>query len=146
MQWIPSHCGIYGNEQADELAKEGANQEQQNNPANLTEMKTIIKSLFHTPHPHDSYHQLSRPEQVVIFRLRTGHSKLNQHLHRKLNMVPSPMCTCGDSEHILQTCRIFKDLRESIWTTPTTLQNKLYGTIEDLQKTTQFITESNIQA
>jgi ribonuclease HI len=44
IQWIPSHCGINGNEKADKLAKEGAQQQQVENPAGYTDMKTIIKS------------------------------------------------------------------------------------------------------
>ena len=30
LQWIPAHCGISGNEKADELAKRGANMQQEN--------------------------------------------------------------------------------------------------------------------
>jgi hypothetical protein len=45
LQWIPSHSGVYGNEQADRLAKHGAGQQQQENPVCLTEMKNFIKSL-----------------------------------------------------------------------------------------------------
>ncbi len=62
LQWIHSHCGVHGNEQADRLAKHGAGQQQQENPACLTEIKTIIKSLFKTPQQQDSYHQLTRSD------------------------------------------------------------------------------------
>ena len=106
LQWIPSHCGVHGNEQADRLAKHGAGQQQQENPACLTEIKTIIKSLFKTPQQQDSYHQLTRSDQTTIFRLRTGHNRLNQHLNRVMKIISFPMCSCGEAEqdttHILQ--------------------------------------------
>ena len=39
LQWIiPSHCGILGNELADKLAKLGAEDQQEENPVNLSEM------------------------------------------------------------------------------------------------------------
>ena len=41
LQWIPSHCGIEGNEKADKMAKMGARKEQENNPVSLAEMTTI---------------------------------------------------------------------------------------------------------
>jgi hypothetical protein len=31
LQWIPYHCGVHGNEEADRLAKHGAGQQQQEN-------------------------------------------------------------------------------------------------------------------
>ncbi|CAG2231555.1 unnamed protein product [Mytilus edulis] len=58
LQWIHAHCGVWGNEQADKLAKYGAEQQQEENPVCYTEMKTIIKSLFNTPQ-----------QQTTIFRL-----------------------------------------------------------------------------
>jgi hypothetical protein len=128
-------CGVHGNEQADRLAKNGAGQQQQENPACLTEMKTIIKSLFKIPQ-QDSYHQLTRSDQTTIFRLRTGHNSLNQHLN--MNIIPSPMCSCGEAEqdtaHILQTCKNHQALREEIWPLPKTLQ-----------KTTRFLAVTEIQ-
>ncbi|CAG2257387.1 unnamed protein product [Mytilus edulis] len=105
IQWIHSHCGVWGNEQADKLAKYGAEQQQEENPVCFTEMKTIIKSLFNTPQQQDSYHQLTRSEQTTIFRLRTGHNRPNQRLHKVMKVVPSPMCPCGeagqDTAHLL---------------------------------------------
>ena len=46
----------------------------------------------------DDYHTLDRAGQVTLIRLRTGHNKLNSHMHRKMNLVPSPLCTCGTED------------------------------------------------
>jgi hypothetical protein len=43
------------------------------------------------------------------------------------------------NEYILQTCR------EKIWPLPTTLQEKLYGPVDTLQKITRFVAETEIQ-
>ncbi|XP_062588399.1 uncharacterized protein LOC134250062 [Saccostrea cucullata] len=125
LQWIPSHCGIKGNKNADLLAKEGAKQQQYENQVSFSEMKTIITSLHRTPQQQDSYNQLARPEQTNIFRHRTGHNRLNQHLHRVMKVIPSPMCTCREAdqntEHLIQHYRIHQALRNNTWPTPTTL-------------------------
>lgn len=149
LQWVPSHCGILGNEKADQMAKIGAKEKQPNDPVSLTESKTIIKSLFKTPATRDSYHSLPRKEQVIIFRLRTGHNRLNHHLHRKMRLVPSPLCSCGEAEqtttHILQECRDFRDLREEHWPRPTPIADKLYGPLEALQTTAAFLMRTGLQ-
>ena len=130
------------------MAKLGAKDDQEDNSVTSTKMKSI-KSLFRTPQQNDSYHQLSRAEQVVIFRLRTGHNRLNQHLHRKLRVVPSPMCPCGEAEqdtaHILQDCWGLQLLREETWPRPTTLEEKFYGLVGELQKTTIFILRTGLK-
>ena len=54
-----------------------------------TDEKIIIKSLskkkWKQQHPNynqsDSLHKLYRPEQAILFRLRTGHNTLNAHMY-----------------------------------------------------------------
>ena len=115
----------------------------------MKEMNTIIKSLYKPSQKKDAYHQLSRTEQVILFRLRTGHNRLNKHLHRKLRVVPSPMCPCGRSEqdttHILQECRDLEALRREVWPEPVPLEQKLHGCVDDLRRTAEFILKADLQ-
>ena len=60
LQWIPTHCGINGNEMADKLAKKGAVMTQHDNPITLAEKKTIIKHCFKTRKIPDNYHKQDR--------------------------------------------------------------------------------------
>ena len=131
LQWVPSHCGISGNEKADNLAKQGSRDNQTNNPVSIQETTTIIKSIFRNRgNTRDNYHNLSRKEQVIIFRLRTGHNRLNKHMHKMMKRAPSPQCPCGeaeqDTQHILQDCRLLRKEREETWPTATSLPDKLY--------------------
>lgn len=85
------HNGITGNVKADEQAKEGTQQQQDENPVGYMEIKVMIKYLHNTTQKEDSYHQLIGSEQTTIFRPRTGHNRLNKHLHsykgRTINYV-----------------------------------------------------------
>ena len=65
--------------------------------------------MFRAKKIQDDYHALDRAGHVTLIRLRTGqNNRLNSHMHRKMNLVPSPLCTCGTedqtTEHILQRC------------------------------------------
>jgi hypothetical protein len=70
-------------------------------------------------------------------------------MNSTMKIIPSLMCSCGETEqdtaHILQTCRNHQALREEIWLLPTTLQEKLYGPVDALQKTTRFVAETELQ-
>ena len=153
LQWIPAHYGLRDNEPADTLAKQGAHLEQIDSTTTCLEEKTIIKSCLKQKlkleHPKynkaDAYNQLERHEQVVIFRLRTNHNKLKQHLYRTLKVDQWP---CREeaqtAEHILQRCQLNKELRVRTWPQPTLEAQKLYGCLTDLQRTVAFISKTGL--
>ena len=119
VQWIPAHCGLAGNEEADRLAKSGSRLEQENQPISYKEAKTLVKRHFRTlweeTHSHPSDDQmphLQRQQQTTIFRLRTGHCRLRAHLYR-LGISHTPDCLCETGpqtpEHILQSSPLYRD-------------------------------------
>jgi len=66
-------------------------------------------------------------------------------MHRKLKIVPSSTCPCGEedktTEHVLQRNQ---PERIAQWPSATPLHQKLYGGLEDLKKTTNFITAAGL--
>ena len=156
LQWIPAHCGIPGNEIADMLAKKGSSYTQENTSTNLKEATTIIKAhqraqwLEQHPKfkPDDPLHKLTRAEQVIIFRLRTGHNRLNYHMHRKFNIGQSDQCPCQTGsmtvEHVLQSCPKHQNLRQQAWEHEVPMTTKLYGCLRDLLVTSTFIQHAGV--
>ena len=140
--------GIAGNERVDTLAKGGAREEQTNNTMTYQERKTIIKSLHKPLKAHGTYCKLDRREQVMIFRLRTGHNRLNFHMHR-LRLVKSPKCPCGTAdqiaEHVLNHCPALHDRRKANWPQHTPLHQKLHVSLTDLRNTVNFMADSELE-
>ena len=76
LQWIPSHCGVGENEEADRLSKMGSKLEQSAHPMSYSKAKAIPRHNFRTEWwqrldigtEEDSIHQLGRAAQVTIFK------------------------------------------------------------------------------
>ena len=165
LQWIPSHTNIKGNEQADQLAKLGASLPQPNPPVSLQAAKQIIRAnkreewmnrwaqgktgrcVFpHMTHPTktDNINDLTRHQQVSIFRLRTQHTTLNHHLS-KITSDTNPACPLckHPSEtvtHHLFECQTLEDLRRDLLPPRPDIHNTLYTNKHQLIRTHTFFT------
>ena len=136
LQFIPSHVGIEGNEHVDQLAKAAhGSPETIPIPLDKKEIKRLIdertqhicqlqyetarqrngrilhiaeikSKLEHWPWTSST----NRRTETAMARLRIGHSKLRECLHR-FDQAPDPDCgVCGVPEtpaHILETCQKF---------------------------------------
>ena len=91
----------------------------------------------------DPINRLARHEQTTIFRLRTEHRSLRAHL-RRTGIMDSALCDYKEAEqtvhHIFQDCPIWRKQRHQLWPQDESTTNKLWGTVEDLRRTTQFLT------
>ena len=170
LQWIPGHAGIYGNERADRLAKLGSQKPQPTTPTPLRTAKQKIKQTYkkewmknwsegntaRTVHTHmkttvvkDDMKKLKRKDQTAIFRLRTQHIPLNQHLNR-INPERPPLCPLCDHpyetvEHVLFHCRKLDDLRVSYLPAFPNLENTLLLLISTTPSYCHFISHCMCQ-
>jgi hypothetical protein len=59
------------------------------------------------------------------------------------------MCSCGEAEqtteYILQDCRNLQSLRDETWTEQILIHKKLYGPVEELKRTTTFVSRAALQ-
>ncbi|GFX85282.1 uncharacterized protein LOC103524116 [Trichonephila clavipes] len=114
-QWVPSHCGLWGNERADFLAKKGTGILQNfRRDLTLHSAKLEIKRIFRESFPltasraardkpwstlcKKSHGIPSSPRAAAVakFRLLIGHDCLCTHLFR-FNLVTSPICVLCDT-------------------------------------------------
>ncbi|RUS80934.1 hypothetical protein EGW08_011315 [Elysia chlorotica] len=149
--------GLVGTAQGCKKGPEEAGQLEQNDKqVSYSEEKAIIKSLLRRKwkqqHPDfnktDSYHHLSRPDQVIVLRLRTGHNRMNSHMYKKFKIGESEMCPCAEgemnTEHLLQHCTLHSTARKEIWPDETSLREKLQGDLGALQRTASFVRTTGI--
>ena len=85
---------------------------------------------------------------VTVFRLRTGHNRLNYHMYSKLRIGHTEQCPCGTgsqtTEHLLQSCPTYEPLRKGIWPDYTPVARKLYRSLRDLRCTATLIGEAGV--
>ena len=74
----------------------------------LMQKKLVMKNMFKPKKIPYDHNTLDRAGHVTLICLHTGHNRLDSHMHRRVNLVPSPPCTCGTedqtTEHILKIC------------------------------------------
>ena len=60
-----------------------------------------------------------------------------------MGLAESAHCECGSDEqtpeHILQTCPLFEDRRQQTWEEDTPFGTKLWGNVDDLRRTANFV-------
>ena len=128
--WIPSHCGIPGNDRADELANEGTRKDQKEIPVTHQIVKAKIKNRkWKVAHERalETYQERRMPRFEVeakwsrrirteYARLRTGHSKNLKYYRYVIETEDDPICDqCGMEEetidHVLCRCPALEEAR-----------------------------------
>ena len=139
--WVPSHCGIHGNEGADVVAKKATRHTEINIPVkmSLAEVKSVIKndmivewqeewatypkrSILSEVKPKVNLHHnvvgLGRRDEITIHRLRLGKCSLNFYLFIMGKHNDGLCDSCGVHEtikHILITCCKYSSQRKILF-------------------------------
>ena len=135
-QWVPGHAGLGPNEEADNLARRGAQERQENIAIDLdsARMATAMKlnefqkaraQDTHThPAPTPETEQLPRRPQIIISQIRVGSTTITRDTAHRFGQAPDDRCPdCGDEdsiEHLLTQCPAYQGPRQRRWgPTPT---------------------------
>ncbi|XP_073973363.1 uncharacterized protein [Rhodnius prolixus] len=133
--WIPGHSGIQGNIHADLAAKEAASMTaniERSMPVDISRVaKEYVKrnwqrvwmsvtdnklrAIKEPVHAWDSAYRSIRREEVVVARLRIGHTRLT---HGYLMCgEPTPLCnacnSCLSVQHVIAECPSYEQARRS---------------------------------
>ncbi|MEW8548387.1 MAG: reverse transcriptase domain-containing protein [Candidatus Thiodiazotropha sp.] len=141
ISWTPGHADIKGNEQADQMAKEAANEAKEMGEAELQAVTTLgdVKAAAKESGSikwqemwekaetgrHLYYYRpkvgfkikhsfQSAVGERIIAQLRTGYARLNEYLY-KTGITDSNECMCGAIEsvsHYLIDCPLYENERE----------------------------------
>ena len=68
--------------------------------------------------------------------------------HMIFKVGETDLCSCGQAaetaQHVLQDCRLFSHVRQSIWRERVDMHTKLYVPLPELEKTVAFIAQAEI--
>lgn len=159
LMWCPSHCGIRGNERVDEAAK---------NPDTTSILKMItpedlkpviksrlttawqnqwtnistpnkLKSIKHTVNKWSTSNQKNRIQEIVLTRMRIGHTRITHNY--LFTRTEPPTCQCGERtsvNHIL-TCPRHNHIRATLPYPPA-----LHDNMDSVQALFQYLNILNI--
>ena len=140
VQWVPSHCGIAGNDVADTLAALGSAETQIGMPLAHDVAKAAIRRSTKIrwncakEHVQTEWHataagilgshihsvDLNRSHAVTVTQLRTGHCPILMNYLHRVGRAASPTCPhChqeeDSAEHFLIRCPALQSLRGSVF-------------------------------
>ena len=132
--WVPAHCEVDGNEQADKAARQAANASRNcKSPVVFSDVKAYLKHIYKekweslwnlrvnnkllqvesSVAPKNFSGFKTRLDEIKFSRIRFGHTKLT-HMHH-LNREPQPICQVCHCQltihHILVDCPQYKPKR-----------------------------------
>lgn len=128
-QWLPSHCGIRGNEEADRLAD--AAHDDPNTPASSVlpsaDAKLLVARSVAALHPDSRKasgdhpaplpSRMDRATAAVYHRIRTGSATTPAWINRMRPAWDAACGTCGvkaDDTHLLMDCSVYEEERRTL--------------------------------
>ena len=132
--WVPSHCGVYGNEKADQAAEQGTKLDQRAAPVTLSIAKAKIKSKKWIP-SHERARKMFKerrkpketekkwPESIrrLYSRIRCDHAKELKAYQKRIGIVEDGTCSHCEMneeetvEHVLCKCPQLEQARKEEW-------------------------------
>ena len=94
------------------------------------------------------YYNLNKKDKTIIFRLRTNQDRLIHNKYKNFKIAGTDQCLSSTikqiTSHILPTCPIYNDFGLNMALIQSWRPIKLYGCLEDLQRTAQLMKEPRL--
>lgn len=162
VMWVPSHCGIQGNEDADRNANQGRNEELATTSVPGQDLRKHIRLLFAESWAKEWQNSNSPlrkikndterwddvellKEQRAISRLRTGVTRFSHSMTRGTPFrVQCPICQIRNSvEHVLTVCPQYSEARANN-NIPDSIRDALGNNADTTSRVISFLKDVNL--